>query len=62
MSIDGKTLLHLGPCDIEDAGFKTDGMTKDQFDMVWRNLAKYYDSNWLELVADACENAGLERA
>ena len=62
MSIDGKTLLHLSPCDIKDAGFKVDGITRDQFDAVWHNLAKYYDTNWLELVADACESAGLERA
>lgn len=57
----GRTLLHLDLGDIEAAGFKSEAVSEDLFNHIWSNLAKYYDANWLELVADACENAGLER-
>lgn len=57
----GKTLLHLDLEDMEAAGFRTDGLTEDKFNEVWHNLARYYDANWLELVSDACESAGMER-
>lgn len=57
----GRTVLHLDLDDIEAAGFKTDGMTEQKFNRIWNNLTRYYDANWLGMVAEACEGAGIEQ-